>query len=463
MHKKFGWLRPTLAVAAAWWAWTLAAPAPAQTRENSANNRANSSRADDEADDDDDGEDQQQDRDERRASNRSSRSRNQHAALGVTFYNEPNMLEVRRVMPDSPAEEAGLRRGDEILGVNNHRVTSIQQLTQALDRAGEDESVELDILRNGRRQTVDATLASRQEVFGQQRGQNNQRGLSNRSAQRDWRQDQWSGQGQGGGRNQWSGQNQWAGQNEGSGQGRQNWQDDDNDFRYGRQDYGNRAYNDSRMRNMNAGQNQRWREGYRGGGAYLGVFLDRNDDGQRGVWITGVQPGSPAEQAGLRRGDEIVAIDDEDVESNQDVMHLLSQMTPNEEVEVSIERNGRQRTLQAMLAPRQQNSAQNRSYRTGRRSQANVDDSGFDGQYNQPYNRGYGNSGGYGQNDNRNNRNSYGMADYDNDYGEQGYANQGYNSDYNAGAGNARRGGAYYDTRTYGRRYQDQQDQYDNF
>jgi len=137
-------------------------------------------------------------------------------------------------------------------------------------------------------------------------------------------------------------------------------------------------------------------------------------------------------------------------------MHLLSQMTPNEEVEVQIERNGRQRTLQAMLASRRQTSMQGSSMRTGRRNQNGFDQSGYDGQYNQPYNRGYGNPGGYGQS---NNRNSYGMADYDNDYGEQGYANQG----YNAGSGNSRRGGAYYDNRTYGRRYQDQQEQYDNF
>ncbi len=441
MRKKFGWFKPALAVAAALVVWTLGAAAPAQTRDTSDNSNADSNRSGragsraDEADDDDD---QRPDQDERRSSNSSSRRRNQHAALGVTFYNEPNMLEIRRVMPGSPAEEAGLRRGDEILSVNDQRVTNIQQVTQALDRAGQDESVDLDILRNGRRQTVEAMLSSRQEVFGQQRGRNLQSGSSNRSARRNGQQNQWAGQDQWADQDQWTGQNQASGQNQWSGQGRQNWQDDDdNDFRSGRQAYGNRGYNDNRMRGMNSAQNQRWREGYRGGGAYLGVFLDRDDNGQRGVWITGVQPGSPAEQAGLRRGDEILSIDDEDVESNQDVMHLLSQMSPNEEVEVEVERNGRQRTLQAMLAPRQQSSTQTRSYRTGRRNQTNFDDSGFDGQYNQPSNRGY--------------------------YGEQGDLDQGYNSGYNAGAGNARRGGAYYDNRTYGRRYQDQQDQYDNF
>lgn len=416
MRKTLSMLNPTIAVTAALLAWlATGAAAPGQTRQNSDSSR--SSRANTRADDADD-QDDDADRDERQSSSRSRRSRNEHHALGVTFYNQPNMLEIRRVMPDSPAEDAGLRRGDEILSINEQRVSSIQQVTQALDRAGEDEIIEIGILRDGRRQTVESALGSRQEVFSQQRGGNAQQGQYSRSS-RSPRDDQ----------GQWSGQN------------RQTWQDENyNDQGYSQQNYGNRGYSQGGSRGRGSAQNQRYREGYRAGSTYLGVFLDPNDED--GVWITGVEPGSPAEEAGLRRGDEIVSIDDEDVESTQDVRQLLAQMAPNEEVELRIERNGRGRTIQAMLASRRQNSSQG-SYRTGRRGQSGY----YDGQYNQASNRGgYGNPG-YGQNE----------------YGEQGYGGQGYNSDYNSGAGNTRRGGAYYDNRTYGRRYQDEQDGGENY
>lgn len=379
MRKTLSMLNPTIAVTAALLAWLASgAAAPGQTRDNSDSSR--SSRANTRSDDADD-QDDDADRNERQSSSRSRRSRNEHAALGVTFYNQPNVLEIRRVMPDSPAEDAGLRRGDEILSINDQRVSSVQQVTQALDRAGEDEIIEIGILRNGRRQTVESALGSRREVFSPQRGGNAQQGQYSRSS-RFPRDDQ----------GQWSGQN------------RQTWQDENyNDQAYGPQNYGNRGYSEGSRRRSSA-QNQRYREGYRAGNAYLGVFLDANDED--GVWITGVQPGSPAEEAGLRRGDEIVSIDDEDVESAQDVRQLLAQMAPNEEVELRIERNGRGRTIQAMLASRRQSSSQG-SYRTGRRGQSGY----YDGQSNQPYDR----------------------------------------------------SGTYYDNRTYGRRYQDQQDWGENY
>src|SRR5487761_953091 len=103
MRKLFVMLNPTAAVAAALLAWMAASgEAPGQTRNHSDSNRSDraSTRSDDA-----DGQQQNADRDERRSSTRSARSRHEHAALGVTFYNEPNVLEVRRVMPDSPAEE----------------------------------------------------------------------------------------------------------------------------------------------------------------------------------------------------------------------------------------------------------------------------------------------------------------------------------------------------------------------
>lgn len=255
---------------------------------------------------------QRDDNDSQNRSRQRTQSNRQqgHVTLGVMLYNDDsNPLEIRRVLPDSAAEEAGLERGDEILSVNGRRVSNVEQLQRQLARADRDEECEIGILRDGRKQTVDASPSAMR---------------SNR------------------GRRQWQ------------------WSDGQN----GNQQYRDQQFGQSGNRGSRRSGNGRAEE--RGDRAFLGIALD--EWSEEGVRVSGVYPESPAEEAGLRRGDEIVAVDDDDVQTSRDLQQLLSQKEPDDKVTISVERNGRQRTLHATLASqREVIEASRESYRIGRR------------------------------------------------------------------------------------------------
>ncbi|HWB10747.1 MAG TPA: PDZ domain-containing protein [Pirellulales bacterium] len=313
-----------------------------------------------------------------------------HAMLGVTFYNDQSApLEIRRVLPGSPAEEAGLERGDEILSVDGHRVSSVQQLRQRIDRAGTDEDVELGVLRDGRRRTVEARLtANQQSSWSQQQGWNRQSFAGNRNRQ-GGNEGQYGNQGQSFHSPEYE-QGYWDGyeraqQELAQGRGNRGQEFASRGYQsqgYGNQGFGNQGYGTQGYASQGYGSQSyqrgsrgagNWQEeGYRGsrGGnqAFLGVTLDENDrDTAR---VSNVYPNSPAEEAGIRSGDEIVSIDDEDVNSSRDVRRILGQKDVDDDVSIEVQRGGRQRTLQATLGSQQEflTSQNQGSYRMGRRT-----------------------------------------------------------------------------------------------
>ena len=90
-------------------------------------------------------------------------------ALGPLTPGERDQLQVpngqdgvmiRAVRPGSPAEEAGLRPGDIIVGIGNQRVTSPSDATKAIGSAlnGKDHAVALRVLRDGTTAFVGVTL-----------------------------------------------------------------------------------------------------------------------------------------------------------------------------------------------------------------------------------------------------------------------------------------------------------------
>jgi S1-C subfamily serine protease len=417
-HSWISTLNPvTGTAAAAVLSLLLAANAPAQSRSESSRNDSDSSSASDRDNNqsssrsDNDRSNQTGQSSQTNQTSRRSQAANQasHPLLGVTFYNDQNApLEVRRVMPGTPAEEAGLERGDEILSVDGRRVSSVQQLRQQIDRIGPNEEVELGILRDGRRTTVNARLTAGQRSSAGNRGGNQQQWNepqyganqgygqqqqygynqgSNLAGNRSRNQQQWSGQqygaNQGYGRQQ-RGDPQFAGNEQGQGQGGAHT-DYDRGFwdgyaqaqhemgignqRSGNQNYGSQTY----MRgSRNAGNWQGEQSQFSGGAsanhAFLGVMLDENED--NGLRVTNVYPNSPAQEAGIRPGDEILSIDDDDVRSTDDLHRIMSQKDPDDEVAIEVDRNGRQRTLHATLTSQQEFMSQNRggSYRMGRRT-----------------------------------------------------------------------------------------------
>lgn len=68
---------------------------------------------------------------------------------------------VSRVVADSPAEHAGVRKGDVIVRVGSHEVSTPEELADVVHGLGVNQIVSLQILRNGDRQTLTARLGSR--------------------------------------------------------------------------------------------------------------------------------------------------------------------------------------------------------------------------------------------------------------------------------------------------------------
>jgi len=80
----------------------------------------------------------------------------------------------------------------------------------------------------------------------------------------------------------------------------------------------------------------------------IGFNVDRAVPG--GVQLAEVYPDSPAEVAGLRRGDVVVSIDGREVRSLRELQGILSAREPGDEVELVFTRDGEPRTRSLKLA-----------------------------------------------------------------------------------------------------------------
>lgn len=69
---------------------------------------------------------------------------------------------VTEIVKDSPAEKAGLRKDDVILGFNGESVTSTRKLHRLVSESSADQNIRLTISRGGSEQEVSATLSKRQ-------------------------------------------------------------------------------------------------------------------------------------------------------------------------------------------------------------------------------------------------------------------------------------------------------------
>ena len=82
----------------------------------------------------------------------------------------------------------------------------------------------------------------------------------------------------------------------------------------------------------------------------LGIVPDYGEGEVKGVLLSGVQPGSAAEKAGLKAGDLIVKIGGSTVLGMEDYMAALAGKRPGDTVEVVVKRNGQEVALKATLA-----------------------------------------------------------------------------------------------------------------
>ena len=105
-------------------------------------------------------------------------------------------------------------------------------------------------------------------------------------------------------------------------------------------------------------------------GGYLGVSpenIDKENMSQyglsapRGVGISSVSQDSPAERAGLKKGDVILQFDGEPVTSSRKLLRLIGEAAPEQSVRLTISRNNSEQQLTVKLGEREDNT---RAYRT---------------------------------------------------------------------------------------------------
>lgn len=105
------------------------------------------------------------------------------------------------------------------------------------------------------------------------------------------------------------------------------------------------------------------------GGGFLGVYAENISrenmtkyrvNQVRGVGVTQVIKDSPAEKAGLRKDDVILRLDGENVSSVRKLNRLVSELSPDQSVKVSISRGGSEQEVTATIGKRNNtNMAQN--------------------------------------------------------------------------------------------------------
>lgn len=87
---------------------------------------------------------------------------------------------------------------------------------------------------------------------------------------------------------------------------------------------------------------------------FLGVSLEARSDGGAGSIISTVQPGSPANDAGIRVGDIVLAVDGDPVNGQAGLVAAIRDRSPGDSVSIDLVRDGVRLTLTAVLAARPQ-------------------------------------------------------------------------------------------------------------
>jgi putative serine protease PepD len=83
--------------------------------------------------------------------------------------------------------------------------------------------------------------------------------------------------------------------------------------------------------------------------AYLGVSTSSATGSNGGAQVASVQPGSPADKAGIQAGDVIRSVGGKQVTTADDVASAISGYKPGDKVAVTVERGGSQKTLSVTL------------------------------------------------------------------------------------------------------------------
>jgi len=205
---------------------------------------------------------------------------------------------VSRVQNDSPADQAGIKKGDIIVSLNSRTMKSPDQLTSTIQDMKVGQKVSVAVWRKGERQSLDAQLAERPDDMGRSDSGNDDFGDLPRRMQREMGP-------------------------------MMRWQDD-----------GNHAF---MFRSMGRG-----RLGVRveSLNSDLGSYFNKSDG--KGAVIVEVLKDTPADRAGLKAGDVITQIADKDIDASDDVIQALDD-APKGPVSITVMRRGQTRKFSAEL------------------------------------------------------------------------------------------------------------------
>ena len=208
---------------------------------------------------------------------------------------------ISEVVDDSPAERAGLEKGDIIVSVSGRGVESPGELTSAIRRSRVGQSVSLVVFRDGRRRTISARLGERPDDIDRpsDEAMRDLRDLPRKLEKLD--------------RDKSS----------------MRWMTGDGEtFTFPGMGRGRLGV---RVEDLNSD---------------LGSYFDRAEG--KGSLIVEVLDDTPAERAGLKAGDVLVEIGDREVGSSDDVVETLRD-APEGKVSVTVLRKGARRTFEVEL------------------------------------------------------------------------------------------------------------------
>ena len=85
--------------------------------------------------------------------------------MGRYHMSQVRGVGVTRIVKDSPAEKAGLRKDDVILRVDGENISSVRKLNRIVSELAPDQSVKITVSRGGSEQDITATIGKRSNNF----------------------------------------------------------------------------------------------------------------------------------------------------------------------------------------------------------------------------------------------------------------------------------------------------------
>ena len=201
---------------------------------------------------------------------------------------------VTEVIKDSPAEKAGLRKGDVIVRFENEAVTSVRKLSRLVSEVADDHTAALSVSRGGADTALSVTIGSRQQYSASTMPL------------------------------------------EGIPGGFQTLMNDPNAWKWEMPESGKDGFVYA------FGNNRRIGVGTTPLTKQLADFFGVTDG--KGVLVTSVEPDSPAAKAGLKAGDVITAIDGEKIEGAGDLARGINKQKDGD-VALTIVRDKSQLTI----------------------------------------------------------------------------------------------------------------------